>query len=125
MKIGDRSNFDAKMIGLHSFYSHDDKFSLDFQLPYFMLLRRPARNAEEDVSLRFNLIDLDGNPIGEPRNVKALGKFPSGFMFMTLHGTIAFSFPRIGDYRLDITADEDTMPFLYQYDIEVTENPER
>lgn len=123
-KIGIGSEYDAKLIGLHSFYSLDGSFPLVFRLPYFMLLRRPERGDVKDISLKFNLIDMDGNAIGEPRNVKAFGKFPAGHMFMTLTGTINFAFPQIGDYRLDITADEEIIPFVFQYDIEVTPRPE-
>lgn len=119
-QTGPGSEYDASMIGLHSFYSLDGMFPLTFQMPYYMLLRRPDRGAEKDVSLKFNLIDMDGNAIGEPRNVKAFGRFPADFMFMVLTGTISFAFPAIGDYRLDSTADEETLPFVYQYNIEIT-----
>lgn len=124
-KTGPGSEYDASMIGLHSFYSLDGLFPLTFDMPYFMLLRRPDRGAEKDSSLTFNLVDMSGITIGEPQNVKAVGKFPSGFIFMVLTGRISFAFPRIGDYRLDITADEETSPSVYHYTIEITPPPSR
>jgi hypothetical protein len=119
-----QGGFDATRVAVHSFYSKDGQFPLQFHMPFYMLIRRPDRGAEKAVTLRFNLIDQDGNPTGDPRNIKAIGSFPTGHMFINLRGTIEFSFPGIGDYRLDITADEETIPFLYQYDIEITESPE-
>ncbi|MBW8035956.1 MAG: hypothetical protein FVQ79_10070 [Planctomycetes bacterium] len=122
-KVGSGNEYDANLICLHSFYSLDGRFPLEFSLPYYMLLRRKTREGDETFSLRFNLIDSDGNRVGEPKDVKAISTFPNGHMFMSLQGTIHFSFPEIGDYRLDITADEEKFPFIFQYNIEVTENP--
>lgn len=51
------------------------------------------------------------------------GIFPNGHMFMSLHGNIEFSFPKAGDYRLDITADENKLPTIYHYNIEITNRP--
>lgn len=92
-------------------------------MPYFMLLRRANRDGEEKFMLRFNLVDLDGRSCGSPQNISASGAFPSGFKFMTLVGRIQFSFPAMGDYRLDITADEHELPSTYHYDIEITPKP--
>ena len=120
-KVGSGNEYAANLICLHSFFSLDGTYPLEFSMPYYMLLRRNNREGNNTVSLKFNLIDEDGNKVGEPRDIKAIGDFPDGHIFMSLHGTIKFSFPQIGDYRLDITADEETLPSLYQYNIEITE----
>ena len=122
-KVGVGNEYDANSVGLHSFYSLDGKYPLEFEMPYFMLLRREYRGDENRVSLRFNIIDGDGNSVGEPKNVKAYGVFPAGHMFMVLVGKMKLSFPGIGDYRLDIMADEETKPFLFQYNVEITPPP--
>ena len=119
-QVSKASEYDGHLIGLNSFYSLDGKFPLEFDFPYFMLLRRETRGPEQTISLRFNLINGDGLTVGEPRNIKADGIFPAGFMFMNLLGRIHFSFPGPGDYRLDITADEELNPFTFQYNIEIT-----
>ncbi|MCH7535551.1 MAG: hypothetical protein IH948_07380 [Bacteroidetes bacterium] len=75
------------------------------------------------MSLRFDLIDFDSKKIGAPNDVKAVSQFPAGHMFMSLAGTIKFSFPRIGDYILTITADNTVKTTEYQYHIEITEKP--
>jgi hypothetical protein len=119
-QVSKNSEFDGHLIGLHSFYSLDGNFPLEFDFPYFMLLRRETRGPEQDISLRFNLINSDGITVGEPRNIKTDDKFPAGFMFLNLMGKIHFNFPGPGDYRLDITADEESAPFTFQYNIEIT-----
>ncbi len=115
--------YNGSNIGVHSFFSKDGSYPLEFSIPYYMLLRRPERESEKEVNLRFNLIDKYGKIVGEPRNINAKGIFPAGHRFMNLYGTIRFSFPRIDDYRLVLTADEDKLPSIYSYDIEVTEAP--
>jgi len=42
---------------------------------------------------------------------------------MSLIGSIEFSFPKIGDYRLDITADKNKLGTVYHYNIEITKAP--
>lgn len=112
--------FNGHLMGLHSFYSLDGVFPLTFDFPYFMLLRRESRGGEQIYSLNFNLIGNDGFSAGEPGNSFSKGIFPAGFRFMHLLGKIHFSFPQPGDYRLDITADEESAPFTFQYNIEIT-----
>jgi hypothetical protein len=111
--------YDAHLVGLHNFYSLDGKFPIEFDISFFMSIRRETRGPEQTISLRFNLINSDGFTIGEPRNIKVGSTFPAGFMFKNFHGTIHFSFPAPGDYRLDITADEEINPFTFQYNIEI------
>jgi len=92
-------------------------------MPYYVLLRREQRMSDTRFSIRFNLVNEDGKKIGQPYNFVAAGVFPNGFRFMSLEGTIEFEFPKIGDYRLDITSDENIFPTKYHYNIEVTEKP--
>lgn len=122
-KVGGGNEYNGELICVHSFYSIDGQFPLEFRIPYYMLLRRDSRGDGEEVSLGFNLIDFDGKKIGTPNDFKAVGQFPAGHMFMSLSGTIAFSFPEIGDYILSIIADDGMMPTEYQYHIEITEKP--
>jgi hypothetical protein len=119
-QIGAGNEFNAHLIGLHSFYALDGSFPLEFDMPYFMLLRRADRNGTMPVPLRFSLINPDGRAVGQPNNLRADGLFPAGHLFMTLTGSIHFKFDAAGDYRLDITSDEDVSPFTYQYNIEIT-----
>lgn len=122
-KIGPGCVYDAKMIGMHSFFAKDERFPLDCELPYFMLVRRSDRGTDVEISFRFNLVDKDGRAVGEPNNVRAKSVFPSGHRFMVFAGKMKLVFPAIGDYRLDITADEGKIPATFQYDIEVTPRP--
>jgi hypothetical protein len=123
-QLGPGTQFDANFVPLHSFFSTDGMFPLDFEVPYFLLLRRNSRGAEQDVSVKFNLLNSSGESVGEPTDFVGRGKFPGGYMFMSLHGRIKLSFPRIDDYCLRITVqDEKEFPFFYEYHIEVTENP--
>jgi len=92
------------------------------KLPYFMLLRRDHRAYDEKFSLRFDLVDEDGLPAGEPAGFKHTAVFPTGARFFWFYGEIKFVFPAPGDYRLDITADEEGNPFVYAYNIEATED---
>jgi hypothetical protein len=89
-----------------------------------MLVRRASPTADDRITLRFNLIDEDGRSAGEPSAVRATGRFPPGDRTLLLAGQIRFSFPAPGDYRLDVTADEETSATLFAYDIEVGPGPE-
>ena len=89
-----------------------------------MLLRRNHRNYDEQFSLRFDLVNEDGLPVGLPKEFRHEGVFPSGKRFYQFHGNIKFVIPEPGDYRLDITADEEGNPFVYAYNIEATEKSE-
>jgi len=122
-KGGEGNSYDSKMIGIHSFFAKDGNYPLRFSIPFYMLLRREQRYTDETITIRFNLIDADGRNAGLPDGLAAKGIFPDGHMFMTLTGTIEFEFPAIGDYRLDVTADEEKLPSIYHYNIEVTQAP--
>ena len=119
MRKGEGNSYDAHLIGLHNLYPTDGKFPFDFTMPYYMLLRRASRGPEEPVTLRFRLVDEDGDSTGNPQNFITKGSFPEGHRFWVVAGTIKFSFPGYGDYRLDIRADEHKMGSLFQYDIEI------
>jgi hypothetical protein len=112
--------YEARGLCLHNFFSKDGVFPLIAPLPFFMLLRRGTRGEAEQISLRFDLVDEDGKRVGEPSNLRVTGEFPKGAMFMHQHGRIHFSLPAPGDYRLDITADEEKLGSVFQYNIEVT-----
>jgi len=112
--------YDASYLGIHSFYPIDGLFPMQFGVPYYMLLRRQQRDGDEAVTLRFDLVDQDGRSVGEPVNLLASSTFPHGQRFMPLTGHIHFQFPRAGEYGLDITADEDNLPSVYRYNIDVT-----
>jgi len=113
------NNYDAKFAGLHSFFPIDGKYPFNIDLPFYMLLRREHRGHEDEFSLHFNLIDRDGKSIGEPTNFHVKGVFPEGHMFISVVGKIHFVFASEGDYRLDIIADQEANPFLFQYSIEI------
>jgi hypothetical protein len=84
-----------------------------------MLLRRYSRIGNEPISLRFNLVNENGINCGKPNNIFVTGEFPDGSMYWTITGNIFFSFPNKGDYRLDIISDEEKLPFIYNYNIEI------
>ncbi len=97
----------------------DGRFPCQVRFPYLMLLRRASNGSDETVTLKFNLINQDGQSVGKPCNARASGRFPAGHKFLALSGHILFLFPGPGDYRLDITADEETSAHLFSYDIEI------
>lgn len=117
-------NYTAVTSCVNQFSPPDGKFPLQTRLPYLMLLRRASMEFEESLSLKFNLIDPDGQGTGSPSNTRATVRFPAGHKFLLLAGQILFSFPEPGEYRLDITADEETSGHLYSYDIEIGPGPQ-
>lgn len=119
IKKSDNNEYDASVIGAHNFFPRDGKYPLKFALPFYMLLRRGHEAHEEEITLRFDLIDSDGRSAGSPDNFRAKTMFPANHKFMTLTGTMEFNFPCPGDYRLDITADEDKLPSVYHYNIQI------
>ena len=123
IQMGDKSSWDARQVALHSFHALDNRYPLIFTMSYYMLLRRVQRAGEEQYAIRFNLVDADGRNCGIPNNVVSNRICPSGHLFCSLHGTIEFAIPRIGDYRLDVTADETKLESIYPYNIEITERP--
>jgi hypothetical protein len=48
----------------------------------------------------------------------------AGERFLQFTGTVPLELPAPGDYRLDITADEEGRPFVYAYNMEAMEKPE-
>lgn len=113
----------GKHIALHGFFPNPGcKFPLEAPLQFLMVLRRQNRDADEPLTLRFNLVDMDGRPVGRPRNIGIEGVFPKGMKLWKLRGMFSFMFPGPGDYRLDIIADENIIPSMYSYCIEVKEN---
>ncbi len=118
-QAGPGSDYRAETIGLHHFYSADEKYPFEFTVPYYMLIRRESDESDESITLSFNLIDSDGMGLGSPRNQKVEGVFPAKHKFMTIVGTIKFNFPGLGDYRLDITADEGKLPTIFTYNIQI------
>lgn len=106
------------------FSPSNGRFPFQIRLPYLMLLRRASKQGEETISLKFNLINADGQNMGKPANTRATGQFPAGHKFLALAGHILFAFPAPGDYRLDITADEEMSASLYSYDLEIGPRPQ-
>jgi hypothetical protein len=122
-KAGAGDMLDGQWLGTRNFYPlQGQSYPLKFPMPFFMLLRRENRDIDEQCSLRVDLVDVDGRPAGQPSNFKVHAVFPAGERFFQLWGDVAFEIPSQGDYRLDITADEEGRPFLYSYNIEATEN---
>jgi hypothetical protein len=112
---------DGRWLGIHQLFPVDSGYPLHGTLPFFMLLRRDHRAYEENFSLRFDLVDQDGRPAGQPAGFKHTSVFPAGERFFHFCGDISFIIPAPGDYRLDITADEEGSPFVYAYNIEATQ----
>jgi hypothetical protein len=108
---------------VNHFSPPDGEFPLEVRLPYLMLVRRASMSADDRIALKFNLIDEDGRNAGKPSNFRVAGKFANGDRTLLLAGQILFSFPSPGDYRLDITADDEESASLYSYDIEIGTGP--
>jgi hypothetical protein len=116
-------DFVATMPCVNHFSPPDGAFPLEVRLPYLMLVRRATGRTDDRIALKFNLIDPDGRNVGKPSNVRVTGKFPHSQKTFLLAGHVVFSFPGPGDYRLDITADQDQAASLYSYDIEIGTGP--
>jgi len=109
-------------IALDGFFPINDcPFPVGAQVPFLMVLRRQNKDTDEPITFRLCLVDVDGRPIGSPNNLVVEGVFPKGKKLWKLRGIIPFNFPKPGDYRLDITADENKIPSMYSYCIEVQE----
>lgn len=115
-----KGGYDVKRAAVHNFYPLDDKYPLTFQVPYYMLVHRNVSAAEEEITLKFNLINSDGQAVGTPSNLKVAGSFPANHKFMNIVGMIELLFPDAGEYRLDITADEEKLPSIFSYSILVS-----
>jgi hypothetical protein len=112
------TTLNAEWVGIATFYPDDGDFYPVGTIKYFyMLLRRNHTDYEEEFSLRFDLVDADGNPAGKPAGQKTRNKFPKGEKFFQVAGRIYLDIPAPGDYRLDITADEEGRPSVYAYNI--------
>ena len=116
-KAGSANEYDSSTVGLHHFYPTNNQYPLGCKLPFYMLVRRELSDKDDSITLKFNLIDADGKNTGKPQNLKVAGKFPSGHKFMTVVGTVDFQFDDGGEYRLDITADEEKLPSIFHYNL--------
>jgi hypothetical protein len=117
--------FDGQVMGIRSFFPNPGyNYPVHHPLPFYILLRREHKDYDEQCSLRFDLVDLDGRQVGAPKGEKFKTIFPAGERFLQFTGTVPLELPAPGDYRLDITADEEGRPFVYAYNIEATEKPD-
>ena len=66
---------------------------------------------------------MDGRLVKIPGDIFTPGTFPQGNLFAEISGVIKFEIPRPGIYRIDITSDENKIPSIYNYKIEVTNPP--
>jgi hypothetical protein len=94
-------------------------FPVCFTLPGLVLLRRENPGGAAPFPLRFDLIDQDGRPAGEPRRALVQDVFPPGPRFFTLMGEIELEFPAPGRYRLDISVDAGLACSVYPYDLDI------
>jgi hypothetical protein len=94
-------------------------FPVRFTLPGLILLRRETTGGEASFTLRLDLVDEDGKPVGKPRRGQIAGVFPAGPRFFTLMGKIDLEFPRPGSYRLDITVDQEFAGNVFSYNIDL------
>ena len=111
--------YHCQRVGLNSFYPLDGVFPIRFSFPYYMLIRRESRDFDEEVTLRLNCVDIDGRILPVPGNIFIKGSLLKGSLFADLTGSISFEIPKAGIYRIDITADENKIPSVYNYTIEV------
>ena len=97
----------------------DMNFPIRFKLPGVLLLRRESKFRDVPISMRFDLIDEDGNPAGLPHRFVKEDVFPDGYRFYNYMVHLDFEFPKPGQYRLDITVDEEFAANVYSYDIDI------
>jgi len=118
---GNGNILNGKHIAIDGFFPNSGQFPVEAQVPFLMVLRRQNPDADDPITLRFSLVDMDGRPAGAPRDLVVNEAFPKGKKLWKWRGIIPFMFPKAGDYRLDITADENKIPSMYSYCIEVNE----
>jgi len=94
-------------------------FPVRFTFPGLILLRRELIDGETPFTLRVDLVDEDGRPVGQPRGSLIEGVFPPGPRFYTLMGKFDFEFPRPGSYRLDISLDDEFAGNVFSYNIDL------
>jgi hypothetical protein len=94
-------------------------FPVRMTLPGLILLRREGTGGEAPFTLRLDLVDEDGRPTGQPRRGLVNGVFPTGPRYFALVGQIGFEFPKPGNYRLDITVDEELAGNVFSYNIDL------
>jgi hypothetical protein len=97
----------------------ETSFPVRFTFPGLILLRRENTGDEIPFTLRLDLVDEDGRPVGLPRRGLIQGVFPAGPRFFALTGDIDFEFPKPGSYRLDITVDEELAGNVFCYNIDL------
>lgn len=119
MYPGNGNILNGTHIAADSFFPNNGQFPTEEQIPFLMVLRRQNPDADEPITIRFTLVDADGRPTGRPRDLVVEGVFPKGMKHWKWRGMIPFMFPGPGDYRLDITADENKIPSMYSYCIQV------
>lgn len=99
--------FDIADAGIASFTATSEcEFPTRFTFPAFIMLSRESKEGEVPFTLRLNLVDEDGRSVGKPHQMLVGGSFPNGVWQAKLMAKIDFEFPKIGHYRLDLTADE-------------------
>lgn len=116
------NRFDMEQAALHSLeFPPESSFPVRFSLPALMVLRREMESGAAPISLRFDLVDEDGRSIGKPNRFLFEAVFPAGKRHVFFPTQIAFDFPHLGNYRLDITADEGLTGGVYSYGIDITQ----
>jgi hypothetical protein len=117
-------DFDIAGAGVSSFDANSEcVFPTRFTFPAFIMLGRESDVGDVPFTLRLNLVDEDGRNAGQPRQMLVKGMFPNGVSQAKLMAKIDFEFPKIGKYRLDLTADEGLTGEVYHYDIRILERP--
>jgi hypothetical protein len=84
---------DGRWLGIWNFFPVKEKYPVHGNIPFYILLRRDHRAYDEQCSLRFDLVDADGKPVGQPNGVKVSGVFPAGARFFHLSGYIPLLIP--------------------------------
>jgi hypothetical protein len=118
-------NFDILGTGVSSFDATSEcVFPTRFTFPAFIMLSRESEVGDAPFTLRLNLVDEDGRSAGKPQQMLVKGMFPNGVWQAKLMAKIDFEFPKIGNYRLDLTADEGLTGDVYHSDMRILERPD-
>jgi hypothetical protein len=69
--VGNMSN--GRLLGITTVFPIGAQYyPLEFDMEFYMLLRRDHSTYDENFSLRFDLVDQDGNSTGQPTGFKFL-----------------------------------------------------